>query len=138
MSTVPEFAPTVIRAIATLRSCVRACPAPQKGVLYHVLMGLAGEALCALLPTNDLGRLSEVSQPVMGGEQNSDRVADLWITPKEAATRLGHSERWLRRRRLKQPYCGFCVGMDSGRGYRVSLRGLESYMEAERVRAAHE
>jgi len=82
----------------------------------------------------DLGQPAKPSQRPFGIAAGTDRVTDRWITPRDAAARLGHCERWLRRRRLRQPYCSFCIPGDSGRGFRVSEKGLLEHMERERKR----
>lgn len=63
--------------------------------------------------------------------QAPPQASDRWISPKEAAARLGRSERWIRRRRFDAPYKAFCVA-DSGRGFKVSEAGLEDFMRRAR------
>lgn len=131
----PSLAPSVLHALACLRSALRTAPAQQVSLMYHALMALVGEALCGLAGDVESGRLTEVSQSGLDNHRAATKFSDVWISPKDAAQLLGHSERWLRRRRTKQPYCTFCIAGDSGRGYRVSLTALEAFMEHERLQA---
>lgn len=136
----PPLAPPVLHALAQIRATIRDATPQQLGLLYFALIGLAGDALSGVATitaygeTQELGHLSKVSQGPVDGHSPEGRVIDTWIKPQEAALRLGRSERWLRRRRSKSPYSSFCIAGDSGRGYRVSLRGLETFMERERAR----
>jgi hypothetical protein len=126
-----SLGPSVLHALAQIRNIVRTGEPRQLGILYHALLGLAGDALVGAV---DLGQLAELSQSSDPGHTPGTKVPDLWISPKDAALRLGHSERWLRRRRLKEPYCSFCIEGDSGRGYRVSQAKLEEFMQKASAR----
>jgi len=134
------ISPTVLNALAQVRHAIRTGSRAQAGLLYYALLSLAADALPGVgdmtVPGSVLVQPSEVSQGGPGFGLAGDRVRDLWITPREAARRLGRSERWLRRRRSKSPYCSFCIAADSGRGFRVSAKGLDEYMERAR-RASH-
>jgi hypothetical protein len=55
--------------------------------------------------------------------------SDRWLTPAEAAQRLGVTPRWLTRRWRSLP---FCHALPQGRGYRVSERALARSMAARR------
>ena len=55
--------------------------------------------------------------------------ADRWLTPPEAAERLGVTPRWITRRWRSLP---FCHALPQGRGYRVSERSLQSAMKQRR------
>ena len=140
MHAAPSFPPPLLEALARIRAALREAKPGQAALLYQMLLGLSLQALTEALPvlkeSVPLGQRKEASQGSADRGSPEGRVTDLWISPKDAAHRLGHSERWLRRRRARAPYCAFCIAGDSGRGYRVSLCGLEAYMERERKRAA--
>jgi hypothetical protein len=127
----PSLAPSVLQALAQIRNLIRVGEPQQIGLLYYALLSLAGDALVGAV---SIGQLAEVSQSSDPGHTPGTKVHDLWISPKDAALRLGRSERWLRRRRLKEPYSSFCVEGDSGRGFRVSQARLEEFMRKASAR----
>jgi hypothetical protein len=79
------------------------------------------------------GHPAEPSQAAVGAAGTAGRVCDQWIPPKVAAARMGRSARWLDRRRRRPPYSSFCIDQEP-RGYMVSERGLDEFMERERGR----
>ena len=126
-----SVAPAVLDAVAVIRGALRVAPTAQKALLYHVLMGLAGEALYGLLPLASLGRSTEPSQAPGPSARHSERVHDQWLSPKEGAARLGISVRTLVRRSESPPYDAFCIPQPR-RGFKVSEQGLAEYMRRAR------
>jgi hypothetical protein len=97
-------------------------------------MGLAGEALCALIPSTESVQSSELSQSDLRSARSSDKVIDRWLSPKEGASRLGISVRTLVRRSGLPPYRAFCIPQPQ-RGFKVSEQGLADFQRRERERA---
>jgi len=122
----------VVDALTQVRHAVKTVPPSQLHTLYAFLLRLSAESLTRIASVTVGASSDELSQGEIASERSGVNVRDLWITPREAAHRLGRSERWLRRRRSKSPYCAFCINGDSGRGFRISAKGLDEYMERAR------
>lgn len=63
--------------------------------------------------------------PMLARLNVSEVATPRWLTPKEAAARLGVSVRWIQRRRHQ---LNFVVPMPGGRGWRVSEERLNLYL----------
>jgi hypothetical protein len=127
-----HLTPQLLESLACVREHVSRASPEEIALMAPILCELAIAALARI------GQGEEPSQEQRLLRGTPGTVHDVWITPSEAAKRLGRSERWLRRRRWSSPYSAFCIPADSGRGFRVSLQGLEEHMERERKRAARE
>lgn len=129
----------IVEAIARLRAFARNGASRAVEIAAPMLLEIAVIAAGRVGQRDgtSLGQSEEASQPGWRHGTSGPRLADLWITPKDAASRLGRSERWLRRRRWSPPYSAFCIPSDTGRGFRVSEKGLAAHMEraaSERIR----
>lgn len=132
-----SLGPQVLHAIAIIRSFVRTAGAPERRLMYQVLLGLSLQALAESLPEAveiaDLGQSAKPSHSRALPEAPTGTVRDRWISPREGALRLNVSLRTLRRRARKPPYCAFCIPQEHG--FKVSELALDEYQRRERERA---
>lgn len=111
-----SVAPQILAALARLRDVVRTASPPQLGLIYHVLMGMAGEALAAMLP--GVGQREEPSQ------------GPLFITVKQASSRYPVSRSFLYEHGAKE---GIVTRPTGNHGkVVVNARALEQWLSQRR------